>query len=133
MEPHELARLVAINGYAAWSATLVGDPAPSVRALYDRMRDPQPGDLVLETSTGYREPWDPGALGYLDRVVMEPAMSPEQWAEGADEGEPLPYEQIWYVRPFVPTEDGKWEVRWHNASFIALPDRMRWGQFVSAP
>ena len=124
---HELAWLIAHSGHLAHRAAMIGNPPPSTRLIFERMRNPQVGDLVLETSTYYREPWDPGALGYLDRVGLEPICSEEEW----DEEEEGPYascptEKVWYVRPFVPTIDGKTEVRWHNADFIALPDCARW-------
>lgn len=119
----ELARLIAMAGYAAWCATLIGNAPPSTKALYDRMRAPQPGDLVVETSTLHRTPWDPGAVGRLLRTAMEPRWTRERWiADGGDADEPIRTEQIWYVAPFVPTQDGRDEVRWWNASFIAIPD-----------
>lgn len=113
-----LARLVAHSGYLAWTNTLVGDRAPVVTDCNKRMRDPQIGDLVLETSTYYREPWDPGALGWLLSVDQEPWYTEE-------DGTVL-IEQVWYVEPFVPRADGEFKVRWTNAMFIALPDALRW-------
>jgi hypothetical protein len=127
-----LRRLVACNGYAAYQLTLVGNPAPFVQEVGDRIRHPQPGDVVLETSTFYhwaRKPdGEPGpALGVLLRKVQEPIMSREQFdklhADGDYYNEPdetyesLPTELIWYIEPLdgaVP------EYRWHNADFIGL-------------
>lgn len=120
----ELARLISHSGYLAYMNTLVGNATPAIRATFDRMRRPVPGDLVLEITTYNREPWDPGALGYLVRVVDEIVHEP---TEEDPYEEPFSYEErAWYVRPFVPTEDGRAEVRWHNAEFIALPDRTHW-------
>lgn len=60
--------------------TLVGDPAPITVTLRDTMRNPQPGDMVIESSIAYwllyRDPefqdsrWDGQFLTYL-RTVRE--------------------------------------------------------------
>ncbi len=117
----DLVYLIAINAYATWTATLIGNAHPSTKALYLRMRNPQIGDLVLETSTIHREPWDPGALGRLVGVSKEVWGEAEDWSSGEQ-----PTEQVWYLEPFLPTKDGKTEVRWCNADFIAIPDSLRW-------
>jgi len=36
--------------YHLRTALLVGDPAPVVRRMYERLSDPRPGDLVVESS-----------------------------------------------------------------------------------
>ena len=123
---HELAWLIAHSGYLAYRATLIGNAPPSTRLLFERMRNPRPGDLVLETTTYHREPWDPGGLGYLDRIVFEPMCTEDEWDDEDGPYASCPTDKVWYVRPFVPTADGKTEVRWHNADFIALPDGPRW-------
>jgi hypothetical protein len=137
-------RQVAILGYSTYTATLVGDPAPFARRLNQRMRDPRPGDLVLETSTIWRlvpeahGEWDPAALGYLLREVDEPAFTRAAWeVECAQEAawhaehypdepyEPMeefrvdapPMERVQYLQRL----DTGGEFRWHNADFIALP------------
>jgi hypothetical protein len=95
---------VAIIGRELHRATLTGDPPPVIKELGERMRNPQPGDLVLEISRlGGMMPgrFDPDSIGKLlrvegDRWVVEPLHAP-----GTEQG-------------------------WQNAEFIALPDRHRW-------
>lgn len=110
----ELARLVAHSGYLAYTNTLIGGAPPATQACYKRMANPTVGDVVLEVSTYHREPWNPGALGRLVSEGMEP------WSADDDEAG---LEHVWYVKPFMPTEDGSATVRWTNARFIALPDQ----------
>jgi hypothetical protein len=103
-------RLIEALAYNLYRATIVGDPAPFVRELGTRMANPQPGDLVLETTT-LRRPNSYGArLGRLLRIVDEPF---PDWPD--DEGD-APLERVWYIT--LP--DGR-EYRWTNASFIAVP------------
>lgn len=121
----DMARLIAHSGYTAYTFTLVGSRAPIVTDAYNRMKNPRVGDLVLETSTYYREPWDPGGLGYLLEVADESLNWPADVVADCGLTEP-PTERAWYIKPFVPTQDGQWRVRWSNANFIALPDSLRW-------
>lgn len=135
MNDSQLRRLVGINGYMAYSNTLVGNPAPAIREQYLRTTNPVPGDLVLETSTyrhwAWQEDGDPGAaLGILLRVVDEPVATQEEHAAMLAEGDyyvgdgetyaDVPKERITYLRPLdgsVP------EFRWHNADFIRVFSR----------
>lgn len=120
-----LMRLAEISAYNLYLATLVGDPAPRVKKIGDRMRAPVPGDLVLEISTIYREGGRYESrvgerLGRLLRVVREDVYTAEVWYGrecGAQPGEPIPTERVWYIE----LADGR-EYRWHNASFIAVPE-----------
>jgi hypothetical protein len=41
-------------GYAAYRNCIVGDPAPLVRAYYERATNPRPGDLVVEVTSFLR-------------------------------------------------------------------------------
>lgn len=108
-------RLVEITAYNLHGACLVGNPAPKVAAMYERMKSPQVGDLVLEISTI----WDPERvgtrLGRLLRHVREPVYTPEEWGANGGGDDPIPTESIWYIE----LADGR-EYRWHNASFIAV-------------
>jgi len=96
--------LLAIIGRELYRATLIGNAPPVIKELGERMRNPQPGDLVLEVSRwgGMRpDRFDPESIGRLvriegDRQVVEPLHAP-----GTDQG-------------------------WQNARFVALPDRDRW-------
>jgi hypothetical protein len=129
----ELLRFVALNGYAAYRNCMGFPRCDDVESEFHRATNPQPGDLVLETSTIWR--WadkdSPGAaLGRLLRVTNEPIMSAEKLAEmhanGECWGDPketiddIPTERVFYVAPLdrsVP------EYRWVNADFIRLHDR----------
>lgn len=114
-----LFRLLAINAYAAYSNTIVGNPAPAIEWQGQRTCEPQVGDVVLETSTVWRwarysdeAPSDqyPG-IGVLIRVVREPIPI----AEGeTDDGAT---ETVHYIRPLDGTVP---EYRWTNASFIRV-------------
>ncbi len=123
-EPQRLAyllRMVAINAYVAWSNTLIGNAPPAIHAQFERMKDPQVGDVVLETSTIWKAsrytndtPSQFPGLGVLLRTADEPyPIDPDEYADD----EPVPTEKVWYVRPLdgsVP------EYRWTNASFIRV-------------
>jgi hypothetical protein len=105
----EDAYLLAIVGRELHRATLIGNAPPLITKLRERMRNPQPGDLVLEISRlGGMIPgrFDPDSIGRLLR------------AESADGGR-----DRWVVEPLhAPgTEQG-----WQNAEFVALPDHYRW-------
>ena len=106
-------------------AVLVGDPAPIVERIRDRMRTPLPGDLVVETSL----PWTiederrETRLGILLERRVEWMHTDEEWdalaAEaGYDEGDARPTEMATYVQ-FGPSSTHVF--RWHNAEFMTLP------------
>jgi hypothetical protein len=129
-----LYRLISLAGYTAYSNCLASDQhSPVIRDFFKRATNPQPGDLVLETSTFFT--WSrnkdaiPGAsLGYLLREDWEPVITEQQLrnmhAEGdyydspSEAHEDIPRERVYYIEPLdgsVP------EYRWRNASFIAIP------------
>ena len=112
-DPRLMAKI--IRGFAdkAYGAVLVGNPAPVTKALYERMKDAQIGDLVVEISTLHASQVAVDAVGILESAVYEPAF--DDWDEDK-EGEPCPKETAWYLR----TLDGR-EFRWTNARFIAVP------------
>lgn len=118
-------RLIETLAYNLYLATLVGDPAPRVKRLYDRVRAPIVGDLVLEVSTIHDEARVGTRLGRLVRIAQEPVGTAEEWGD-----EPIPNEPVWYLE----LTDGR-GYGWKNASFIAVPttiDRHD-GPFVSDP
>jgi hypothetical protein len=118
-----LMRLAEVTAYNLYLATLVGSPAPRVRDLGERMRSPRPGDLVLETSTVYREGDHYESLigcrlGRLLRRPRENVYTDAEWVEqGGKPDEPIPTEQVWYIE----LADGR-EYKWVNADFIAIPE-----------
>jgi hypothetical protein len=135
-----LLRLIAINTYVAYSNSLVGNPAPAVRAVYERKRNPQPGDIVMETSTIWRwaehadeAPSDQyPAIGVLLRIESEPVCTQTALDEMHADGDyfvrldekltDVPTERVFYIKPLdgsVP------EYRWTNADFIRVSDSLR--------
>jgi len=106
--------------YNAYVATLVGHPARSTERFGDRMKQPQVGDWVTETSTVYRSRGteDIDAIGKLEEIAWEPVDfgDPEFVWDEAIEGGPHPKEKVFYIR----TLDGR-RFRWVNADFVAAP------------
>jgi hypothetical protein len=111
-------KLIETLAYNLYGATLVGNPAPIVKELGDRMIAYQVGDLVLECSTIYMDDRYGARLGKLARVAIEPMFTPERWYQEMEAGpeEKIPEEKVWYLA--LP--DGR-EFRWTNARFIAVP------------
>jgi len=126
-------------------ATMVGQPAPVVQRMSERMRNPQPGDLVVETSRTlwgrtrelevegfgilltHREEWWETDAEWAAMVEQERA-SHEKFLRGpyahpGDADEPWePGERdtdhAWYVQ-YGPGE--KDVCRWVNCEFMAIP------------
>lgn len=106
-------------------AVLVGDPAPVVRRMGDRMRAPQPGDLVFEqTMTRRGDDWYRG-FGILLLRRREWASTDEDFArEMAGEPEDLRgddnrcTDDAWYIQ-YGPGERDI--CRWVNADFTMIP------------
>ena len=120
----EIATAFRRLAYNAYYATLVGNPAKITEDFGNRMKDPMPGDFVIEISTIYRSKGtgDIDAIGILEEQVREKIQWDDSdfvWDEEA-EGQPHPTELITYIR----TLDGR-RFRWSNASFIALPTYLR--------
>lgn len=129
-----LYRLIALAGYTAYTNCLAHDQhSPVIRDFFKRTTNPEPGDLVLETTTFWgwsrHETATPGAaLGFLLREVWEPVITEKQLREmhatgdyydEPNEGvEDIPKERVYYIAPL----DGCMaESRWRNATFIAIP------------
>ena len=132
-------------------ATLVGDPAPVVARMHERMRDPQPGDLVMETSSTYRLHAEDfyRAFGILlahrtewwttdaewEKTVAEDRAAHEEFLNGpysipGDRDEPWePVERTtdhaWYVQYGPKPED---VCRWVNCEFVTVPADPRFGE-----
>jgi hypothetical protein len=119
-QPHRNA-LIAMARHLR-TATMVGQPAPIVADMYERITHPQVGDLVVETSTGMHSQ-DPKistpGLGYLLARRTEWAHIDAEWAQVADEyGDERPTDLVWYVQYGPKPTD---VFRWHNAGFLAVP------------
>jgi len=116
-------RLLGTVGYELWKSQLIGGGGDATMQRFERMRNPQVGDLVIEISTSgfwiartqppskYPHITAANAVGYLDRIVWEP-VSP--WD---DTDEPAPKEKIYYLRKI----DGTGSIfRWVNAQCVAI-------------
>ena len=124
-----LYRLLAVAGYQAYMNSLVGNPAPRVDAYNKRIRHPDVGDLVVETSTIWFDDWNTAAIGWLRGIAHEPVQTEEEhaamlaegdyWENAEESYEAVPLEKVWYVEPLDP--DAPSPFRWHNADFVALP------------
>jgi len=116
----ELLKVCAACGLQAYQNSLVGSPCPAVRAYYQRVTKPRPGDMVLEITNQAAPLID--RIGRLISVETEnpppEVLSEEDYDEG-EWGRPYPpyQERVWRIR----TLDGR-EFRWWNANFIMLPD-----------
>lgn len=115
----EAARLACASAYAAYSATLRGDVPVGSRKNFDAVEG-KPVFECMMWRMGQNNILD--CIGVLDRTLREPICSEEHWRDpvnghGAYPEEPVPTEQVWYIR----TLDGR-EVRWTNALFVRVPD-----------
>ena len=93
---------IAHVGWALWRTALIGG-GPTLVELFDRMRTPRVGDLVVER-TWMRRAVDPDGVGYLRDT-------------SASVVDPLD-------RTFViePLHRPGHRVTWRNAEFFALPE-----------
>lgn len=95
---------VRILGYNLYCLSMHNTPAAAL--AFKWMSDPQPGDLVIETSTAHYRDRDADAVGRLVRKAREPNTNHM-------------LETVWYVERL----DGTTE-RWRNADFIRLPETL---------
>lgn len=117
------------------TATLVGNPAPVVQRMYERISHPQPGDLVIEESTFYRP--DPDVRLRSFGVLL---LHRDEWWQTDDEWQAaVEEERRWYEEhdalgeydPSSRPRDHAWYVqygphpgdvcRWTNCSFVVVP------------
>lgn len=105
------------------TATLVGHPAPIVSRMYARLRDPRPGDLVVEMSAELRDARHRiSALGILLERRVEWYDTDERWAEiiadDPDGWDERRTDTAWYIQYGPDAGD---VVRWTNCSFEVVP------------
>jgi hypothetical protein len=114
-----MAAFLCASGYAAWRGVLTG--RPGFPGLFEWMKNPKPGDLVMETSSLCRTE-DIYRVGTLLRIEQGWFHPDEQWERIKQEweGEPRPTDVFWIIE----TLDGH-EYRWSNCSFIRLPRTSR--------
>lgn len=96
---------------ALWLSANTGNPSISTARLRTRMRNPQPGDLVIEVS-GLNHTFDPDSVGRLIRIEHPDDMDLTRWIV-----EPL-------------HEPGR-EQGWRNAEFVAVPDQRSSDQWAA--
>jgi hypothetical protein len=101
--------------------TLVGHPAPIVARIYERMEHPQPGDLVVETTTAWRPDSEYRGFGILLACRREWCLADADWAaylaENPQDDERLA-DRYWYVQ-YGPGERDI--TRWEDCDFTAIP------------
>lgn len=117
-----LARAFRRTVYNAYGNTLIGSAPKAITDAYNRMKNPQVGDWVIESTTvdGMRHAnaTDLDGVGILEDIAQEKVDfgdNAEVWDEEV-EGEPHPTETVYYIR----TIDGRL-FRWTNATIIAAP------------
>jgi hypothetical protein len=119
--------MLAIVGLEFWNSHLIGNAPPSHTRRWERMRNPRPGDLVIEISTSglwrhgskYRSPSGPVkmeiVIGVLKKITNEPFPLDEPWDEDA-EGRSEPLEECVYINALHDSS----EHRWTNANFVTI-------------
>lgn len=114
MTLEQVAELLAISAYIAWTNTLCSGRPPNVQMYYERMGKPNVGDLVVETTTSKR------GVSALDRVgrlisVREETKEVEGWDISVDGPYPT------YLVYTIETLDGR-EFGWTNCNFVVIPE-----------
>jgi len=103
-------------------ATLVGNPAPVVRRIWDRISAPQPGDLVVETTCARRPGSEHRGFGILLSHRREWCLADTDWAAYLAENpqdDERTTDNYWYVQ-YGPGERDI--ARWENCDFMAILD-----------
>lgn len=114
-----LVRLLKNASYNLYCATLCSGP-PKLAALFEELRNPKPGDLVMETTTHLMKSRDPKeGIGTLVAVGMAPCYATREEARvaGYEDDEPIPERRVWDIA--LDFDDGRL-FRWENASFIKV-------------
>lgn len=118
-------RLMYPIAYQLYSMTLVGNPAATVKAMYDRMTSPQAGDLIIECSTVahlMRPDSDPDSDLWDGQFVTysHSEMRTTPYEDGSGDG--FTDEVHVCLNP-----DGT-EFVWTNARIVAVPSDMQFGR-----
>lgn len=115
-------RLLCIAVYNMWLCTLVGNRAPLVTVVNERMRKPEVGDMVMERSTTWNPDRDQHRIGRFLRIENRPMYTEEQWrAEHApnEPSDPIPTDPHWIIEPLANPGT---EYAWWNADFLVVPE-----------
>src|SRR5580765_304666 len=109
------------------TATLVGNPAPVVRRINDRLRSPQPGDLVVTTEVmhGRRDPDDRlKGFGIFLAGRKEWCETDAEWITAclANDWDPLTEERMTDTVFYIQYGPDPGDIcRWHNSEAVVLP------------
>ena len=109
------------------TATLVGNPAPVVRRIGERLRLPRIGDLVVTTEVmhGRRDPDDRlKGFGIFLAGRKEWCETDAEWAAGclANDWDPLTEERMTDTVFYIQYGPDPGDIcRWHNSEAVVLP------------
>lgn len=124
MTPEAVVEALFATGDALWGAVLCGQPTKYQRDLMDFMKNPKPGDLVMEI-TAYRHPkWQRvGTLLRVEDVRACNHMRADVDLKDCTDAECLKYlpQEERMLDRFYWIETIYNEHRWHNARFIRIP------------
>jgi hypothetical protein len=118
MSPSDLVELLEKTAYNLYLAALLNPCDEAHTSLFRRMKDPQPGDVVVEWSTLGFKRGDGTRCGVLLRKERGPTHTLEDWKAMGGGDEEIPTQLVWVIR--LDFDDGR-EFRWSNAAFIAIP------------
>jgi hypothetical protein len=128
--------MLAAVGYELYRSNLIGNAPPSSRERFQRMTNPQPGDLVIEVSTsGYwlhpsysLGPYEylkvENVIGILEKITREPYLreyGEPTWNE-KEEGKPEPLEDVIYLRLLASGDT----FTWRNAQIVTILPKDGW-------
>jgi hypothetical protein len=113
-----------------YSAVLVGNPAPKVQEMYDRINKPSPGDAVVVFDAIYSRNADNKhkGTGYLIGVRAEWGNTDAEWERDRAEDDSLTgadrwvEREAWYVQYGPEPAD---VCRWSNCRVLAIPRDLR--------
>lgn len=120
-------RALIIMSMHLQSATLVGNPAPTVARMYNRIKHPILGDVVVESTSGQyaaqhrRGDWY-RALGVLLAQRKEWASTDDEWAAEVAEDPYLGDQRTGDTYTYVQYGPDPGDIcRWTNCSFDMVP------------
>lgn len=121
----ELLSLLIASAYATWCSNLIGGPQVS-HERFEFLKNPKPGDLVMETSSMFMRSNDVHRIGWLVTDQQEPYGTDEWWEENkADYGDQSrPMERVYTIKRLIGGET----FRWTNASMIRVVTKVS-GEF----
>jgi hypothetical protein len=142
----ELIVMIDALANALHSSTLVGNPCPKVAAMWKRMQEHRPGDLVSERSTSCMRLRDISenrlrinkhtahigsetGIGIFVKKQREPMVG--EWNEKEDGTRPT--EDVWYIQRLddetKDSEHGENVFRWTNCDFVTVLPVEGWEWF----